>query len=95
LETNVSDIRGTLLNVAQKVEQLEQKVQGVAQKGDTGFQEIGETTHGILAMISERFDKAEATMHAGFARRLQEHDALRDRLRLLETRVDTLEAVHR
>jgi hypothetical protein len=45
--------------------------------------------------INERFDKVEANMHTGFAKRLQEHDELRDRLRLLETRVDRLETVHR
>jgi len=37
----------------------------------------------------------EVKMDAGFAKRLQEHDELRDRMRLLETRVDNLEAVRR
>jgi hypothetical protein len=45
--------------------------------------------------MRERFDTVEANMNAGFAKRLQEHDELRDRLRLLETRVDKLEVVHR
>jgi hypothetical protein len=32
---------------------------GLEKKVDTGFQEIGETTHGIITMISERFDAVE------------------------------------
>lgn len=81
--------------ILQKLEGVEKKLDEVEKKVETGFQEIGETTHGILTMISERFDKVEANMNAGFAKRLQEHDELRDRLRLLETRVDRLETVHR
>jgi hypothetical protein len=54
-------------------------------------QEVSE----LRTEMRERFDNVEANMHAGFAKRLHEHDELRDRLRLLETRVDKLEVVHR
>ena len=40
---------------------------------------------------NERFDKVEASL----GKRYQEIDDLRDRQRVLETRVDKLEAVHR
>ena len=41
--------------------------------------------------MHERFDKVEASLD----KRYQEIDVLRDRQRVLETRVDKLEAVHR
>jgi phage host-nuclease inhibitor protein Gam len=68
----------------QEVSDLRQEV------GNLG-QEVGD----LRTEMRERFDNVEANMAAGFAKRLQEHDELRDRLRLLETRVDKLETVHR
>ena len=45
----------------------------------------------LRTQMNERFDKVEASLD----KRYQEIDVLRDRMRLLETRVDNLEAVRR
>jgi hypothetical protein len=45
----------------------------------------------LRTQMNERFDKVEASLD----KKYQEIDVLRDRMRLLETRVDNLEAVHR
>ena len=50
-------------------------------------QEVGD----LRTQMNERFDKVEASLD----KKYQEIDVLRDRMRLLETRVDNLEAVHR
>lgn len=47
-----------------------------------------------IAQLKTDLARLEGKVDTGFAKRLQEHDELRDRLRLLETRVDKLEAVH-
>ena len=76
---------------------IEQQTEKLAAMVADGFastatkQEVSD----LRTEMNERFDKVEANMNAGFAKRLQEHDELRDRLRLLETRVDNLEAAHR
>ena len=84
---------GTLGNKLETVEErlgtLGNKLEILENKVDTGFEEIGETTHAIITMFSERFDKVESSL----GRRYQEIDELRDRERLLETRVDKLEVV--
>jgi hypothetical protein len=50
-------------------------------------QEVGD----LRTQMNERFDKVEVSLD----KKYQEIDVLRDRMRLLETRVDNLEAVHR
>jgi ubiquinone biosynthesis protein UbiJ len=71
----------------QEVTALGQEVTALGQEVTALGQEVSD----LRTEVHERFDKVEASL----AKRYEEIDALRDRQRVLETRVDHLEAVHR
>lgn len=66
--------------ILQKIEVLDQKFERLEKKVDTGFQEIGETTHGIITMFSERFTKVD-----------ERFEEVNEHLEIIDERLESIE----